>query len=295
MKNKIGIVIVHYSNRDDTEELLRCLGKQKGINCTTYVVDNNVDNPLDKSILHKNRFTLLRTGKNLGWAGGADYGAKAAISQGCEYLCFLTNDTVIDDALFVVKLVRPLKDKRIGATIPVVVYNTNPKLVWSSGGTLCMPFVYTKMNDNCIQISRSKFKKNPDFGGIGLTMTAAIYNQIGGWDKDYFLYYEDVDICFKIRKIKPIILVKNAVIRHKVSTPSSETKEKLSPFSAFYYGRGAYLFIHKNVDKPFKIIAVISQLIFNTPLFILSMVRQRNFNSLVAFLKGSFVGWFMKR
>lgn len=290
MKNKIGVVIVHYSNQDDTVELLHCLDKQKGVNYSVYLVDNNVENPFNRRILNKNRFLLLRTGKNLGWAGGAHYGAKIAISQGCEYLCFLTNDTVITDPYFVRKLVIPLNKNSVGATIPVVVYHTSPKLVWSSGGTLHMPFVYTRMNDNGIQIGAAKLNKHPDFGGIGLTMTVSIYNKIGGWDKDYFLYYEDVDICFKIRKIKPILLVNNAVVMHKVSTPSSETTDKLTPFSSYYYGRGVFVFIRKNVPKQLMMIAVISQFIFNAPLFVLSMLKQFNLKALASFFKGSFSG-----
>jgi len=290
-KNKIGIIVVHYGNPQDTIELLNSLSKINVFNGTLYLIDNDSKNRLKKIPQYKFKINYIKSEKNLGWAGGADFAARKAYSQGCDTLCFLTCDTVINDKFFLDKMTKPLGDAKIGATIPLVVFHNNPSRIWSAGGKLYKLIVYTKHNKYNRSITINNLNEYPDFGGIGLTMRSDIYKKIGGWDSNYFLYYEDVDICFRMLKQKlKIKLVPQAVIEHKVTTPSRGVRIKLSQFSSFHYGRSVFLFIKKNIAGIGVLTAIFGQIFIRAPLFMITMVRQNNLKALKSYVRGSLLG-----
>lgn len=48
----------------------------------------------------------------------------------------------------------------------------------------------------------------PDWvAGMFMVFTKKIFKKLNGFDQNYFLYYEDVDICFRLKKLKKRILV----------------------------------------------------------------------------------------
>ncbi|EKE12724.1 MAG: putative glycosyltransferase [uncultured bacterium] len=290
-KNKIGIIVVHYGNPQDTIELLGSLSKINIFNGILYLVDNDPKNRLRKIPQYNFKINYIKSKKNLGWAGGADFAARKAYSQGCDTLCFLTCDTVINDKFFLDKMTKPLGDTKIGATIPLVVFHNNPNRIWSAGGKLYKLIAYTKHYDYNRFVTIKNLNKYPDFGGIGLTMRSDVYKKIGGWDPNYFLYYEDVDICFKIlkRKLK-IKLVSQAIVEHKATTPSRGIEMKLSPFSSFHYGRSAFIFIKKNLTGFGVLTAIFGQIFIRAPLFMIAMMRQNNFKALKSYVHGSLSG-----
>lgn len=292
MINKVAVIVVHYGSVGNTTELLKSLLKQKKNNFKIYLVDNDLSNRFEAKLnFPKNHYSYIKSKSNLGWSRGANLGAKHAIQEGCKYLCFLTSDTVVSGYSFVEKLIEPLGQTKIGATIPLVVFYNNPNLIWSAGGRLYKSIVYTKHNNYNHPATVKNLNKYVDFGGIGLTMKSDVYQKIGGWDSDYFLYYEDVDICYKIRKLNfKIKLVPEAVIKHRVTTPSRNIKEKLKNTSSFHYGRSAFVFIKKNIVGINIITAIFGQLLIRAPLFTLAMIRQRNLAAFRSYIQGSLSG-----
>ncbi len=70
--------------------------------------------------------------------------------------------------------------------------------------------------------------QNPDCdslcSAIGL---AALFNKIGKWDQDSFwMYYEDVDLCRKVKlQDKEIALLRNVELKHSHSGSSRRNPE----------------------------------------------------------------------
>jgi len=292
MKKKIAIIIVHYGSAKYTLALLESLHKQKKDNFKIYLVDNDLSNRFEtKPNPSKYDYRYIKSKSNLGWARGANLGASYAIREGCNILCFLTCDTEVSGQSFVEKLTQPLNHRGIGATIPLVVFYDDPSRIWSAGGKLYKSIAFTKHNNYNHSATTKNFNKFPDFGGIGLTMQTKVYKQIGGWDFDYFLYYEDVDICYKVRKLNlKIKLIPAAVIKHRVTTPSKNVKEKLGSISSFHYGKSVFIFIKKNFNKLNTITAMFGQLFIRAPLFAIAMIRQRNFAAFRSYIHGSLSG-----
>ena len=291
---KIGIVIVHFGDPKHVERLLTSISKSVNLECSVYIVDNSSNGLIKKYIIHsklRRRISYIDPKDNLGWARGANLGAKIAIKKGCGKLCFLTSDTVVRSRMFFSELAKPLDNEHVGITLPVVVYYNQPETIWMSGGRFYTLLMLAKLLNNNKPVSLAKHNIKPDFGGICM-MRSGVFKKLKGWNESYFLYYEDVDLGFKIKKIKKrIVLVSDSIIAHKVSTPSSNRETlRLSPKSAYFYGRGSLIFIKGNLRGVVIIIAFCSQIFIQVPMFILAMTRQSNLKALIAYFKGSLVG-----
>jgi len=70
--------------------------------------------------------------------------------------------------------------------------------------------------------------------------------KVGMFDENFFMYYEDTDLSYRIKKLgKKIIYYPNSIVRH-IHTGSSK---EWSPFFIFHVMRNKALFIYKNISK----------------------------------------------
>jgi len=292
--NKIGIIIVHYGDSRLITDLLSSINKSFTNGCFIYVIDNSLSNDV-RQIVHGSKFKrkalYIEPHGNLGWAKGANLGARIALKDNCTMLCFLTSDTVIKSKNFFLELIKPFSSGSVGITLPIVVYYNDPSIVWMSGGRFYRLLMLARLLNNNKHISDSKMKLSPDFGGLCM-IRADLFEKIKGWNENYFLYYEDVDFGFKVKKFrKDIILVPKSIIAHKVSTPSFRQKETpLNPKNSYFYSRGSLLFIKENLEGLTKYIAIFSQVFIQMPMFVLAMMRQLNFRALVSYFRGFLSG-----
>src|SRR4030042_4213601 len=95
---KVGLVILHFNKPDLTEACLESVRQleTKGFKIEVIVVNNN---PLEKIDFLKKKFPefiFLKTSKNLGYAGGNNFGLKRALKDNADFVLILNNDTLLD-------------------------------------------------------------------------------------------------------------------------------------------------------------------------------------------------------
>lgn len=82
--------------------------------------------------------------------------------------------------------------------------------------------------------------------GASIILKKDDFYAVGQFDERFFMYYEDVDLSFRIRKLgKKIMYCPQSVVRH-VHTGSSK---EWSPFFAYHVFRNKLLFLYKDVSK----------------------------------------------
>lgn len=82
--------------------------------------------------------------------------------------------------------------------------------------------------------------------GAAIIMLKEDFLKIGQFDEKFFMYYEDVDLSFRLKKLKKkIMYCPYAIVRH-VHTGSSK---EWSPFFAYHVYRNKLLFIYKDISK----------------------------------------------
>lgn len=82
--------------------------------------------------------------------------------------------------------------------------------------------------------------------GASIMMLRADFDEAGGFDERFFMYYEDTDLSLRIRKLgKKILFCPDSIVRH-IHTGSSK---EWSPFFTYHVYRNKLLMIGKNISK----------------------------------------------
>lgn len=82
--------------------------------------------------------------------------------------------------------------------------------------------------------------------GASIMMLRSDFIECGGFDEKFFMYYEDTDLSFRLKKLgKNIMYCPTSVVRH-VHTGSSK---EWSPFFCYQVARNKLLFVYKNISK----------------------------------------------
>ncbi len=208
---KISAIIVNWNGKDDTAACVRSLLKQEVPELEIIVSDNG---STDGSIEHiQSEFpsvVLLENGANLGFGAAVNRGL--AVAKG-DHLIFLNNDLILAPES-IGELSRFLEDHpEAGAAVPKILYCEKPDAINSFGvrihytGIACPHRLDEKDDDGLAP-------EETACGGIFM-LRREVYESVGGFDEDLFLYHEDHDLSWRLRLAGWKILVDpDAVFYH---------------------------------------------------------------------------------
>lgn len=190
MKTTVSIIIVHWNTPDLLEKLLTGLGESKEIEI--IVVDNHSESFLSEIQLKKYfAITFLFNNENRGFSTACNQGAAKATG---EWLLFLNPDVGISSSE-VLKMVEYAKTQKLDALSP------NPS-----------SYAYAKPLPSPLSLLQeftplgklfpaSKTIRNTLTGGC-LLIDKSILTKLGGWDENFFLWFEDSDLTKRLYDAK---------------------------------------------------------------------------------------------
>ena len=207
-------VVLNWNGGEDT---LAALDSVEGV--PTICVDNGSTDGSDALV--EQRFpdvTLVRTGVNLGFAGGSNAGLRVALERGADWVLLLNNDAVAEPGL-PAALARAA-DARPDAGLLAC------KVLFEDGETV--QYAGTDFNARLGYSGRSvghggpdRFHELRDVGradGAAMVVSRAAAERAGLLDESLFAYVEDVEWSLRIRAAGfAIVFVPDAVVRHKGS------------------------------------------------------------------------------
>jgi len=178
MLTKISIIIVHWNTPEQFQVQSSKFEVRKNIE--VIVVDNNSDKKLE--IRNKN-LRLIQNKTNLGFAAACNQGAKNAKG---EWLLFLNPDTHITSS-DILKFIENAEVQQFDAAC------LNP-----ASGNYLKPLpsalsLLAEFSPFCRFIPLRLFRQKTLFGG-GLLIKKSVLKKLGGWDEDFFLWFEDSDL-----------------------------------------------------------------------------------------------------
>jgi hypothetical protein len=280
----VSIITVNYNQPEVTEALLNSIREKNNYpSIEIIVVDNGSANYVAG---WENTFPdikFIRSEKNLGFAGGNNLGIKQA---GGDYLFFVNNDTEFTPGL-VDSLVQTLNEHpEAGMVSPKIRYFDEPDKLQYAGFT---PMNYYTARNNCIgQFETDNGQYDNTSGTTGYIHGAAMMLRreaiikAGLMPENYFLYYEEMDWCEKVRRAGfTIRLNMQALIYHKESV-SVGTQ---SPLKEYFMNRNRILFIRRNCNLPTRIVFYLYFISLVAPRNILTYIRQKRTNFIPVLLK----------
>lgn len=282
----VSIITINYNESAVTLDMLKSLQGLTYSNVEVIVVDNA--SPNDDPDVIKERFPkvkLIKSEKNLGFAGGNNLGVKEA--QG-DYLLFINNDTIVPNG-FIEPLVKTLaQDSTIGMVSPKIKFHWDPTLIQYAG--------YTRMNHWTIRNNSIGYHQKDDgrydsagetesIHGAAMMVPKQVIESVGMMTEIYFLYYEEHDWAEMIKRAGyKIYYQPKSYILHKESLSTG----KFSPLKTYYIARNRIVFARRNF-KPLQLfVSLLFQTFVSIPKNTLTFLLKRQFEHLSAFWRAIF-------
>lgn len=236
----LSVIIVNYNSGTYAIECIRSLQQQKNVNIEIIVIDNaSRDNSVEQLRLKfGDEIILIESKENLGFGRANNLAAGKATG---DYLMLLNPDTVIPDSLAFFHLIQYLDaHPEMGMVGPAVEEprkgkNVLPRFSYPSSRNLKYTSTFRDLPGRIAWIL-----------GACMLIKRSLYNEIAGFDPDYFLYGEDADVCLRIRQHGyQIGYCEDVKIIH-VSGASEIGADSLDKW--LRKRRGLYLFCKKHFD-----------------------------------------------
>ena len=144
-----------------------------------------------------------------------------ALSDGCEAILLLNNDTVFGNTLFQ-ELDMSLDSLATDMVIPMMLYYEPSDLIWCAGGRFISYHAYgTKhLGDGCRESDWVKMPIKIEYAPTCcMLIKSEVFLQIGLMDDTYFVYSDDVDFCWRAFKAGiTLMTLPTSRLWHKVSS-----------------------------------------------------------------------------
>jgi GT2 family glycosyltransferase len=242
----VSIITVNYNHSHLTEALIESIRNTNDYPAIEIVVVDNGSNlnPVPEWQDKYPHVVFIRSDKNLGFAGGNNLGINNA--QG-DYLFLVNNDTEFTPGLIGSMVQYMDKDERIGVASPKICYYEQPERLQYVGYT---PMNYYTCRNACIgQYQQDVGQYDAHAGdtayahGAAMMIRREVISKAGFMPENYFLYYEELDWCERIRRAGYSITINTqALIYHKESM--SVGKQTL--LKEYFMNRNRILFIRRN-------------------------------------------------
>jgi len=169
---------------------------------------------LEKQVRQGIKAKIIRSPTNLGFGKAANLGARAALGS---ILVFLNDDTVVDSR-WLAGPVALMSGERPFMSVRIRLASMDDPNKFAPFST-SIDLVGTA--DEIENQSTVNLEVLPH--GAAFFIRKAFFERVGGWDEDYFLYYEDVDFCWRIRMFGgTTAYCRDSLIYHKGSASTGE-------------------------------------------------------------------------
>lgn len=256
LMNELSIVIVNYKTWDKLAFCLDSILKQIEIEIQVIVVDNNSND--NKFFVFQQKYkwvTWIENSKNYGFAKACNIGIENAISK---WYLFLNPDTILEPKS-IHSLINYCNEKTEHRIIGIKQLNENKKNsnsyglflnFWSLSG-LIRPLI--RLKKGSYKSINSKEIANPDWiSGSFIMIRKKDFELINGWDESYWMYYEDMDLCKRAKKINlKVSLLNNwSCIHFHGASSRKNTKIKIITKSEVIVS--SHIFLEKHSQKSYK-------------------------------------------
>lgn len=247
----IVVLILSYNGKKLLEESILSYINNDYSNFKVVVIDNGSTDGTKEWI--KQNFSnifVLRTEKNLGYAGGFNFGLNYAFNKEKADYVLITNNDVKADSKVISELVKvAVSDSKIGFVTGKVFYYDQPDTL-QTVGKYEDPVRWNGDHIGNREIDRGQFDQVTErvfADDIFTLVSRKLYFVTGGYDTTFKFQAEEYDWQARAKKLGyKIYYTPYAKIWHKVSM----TIGKRSAFKAFYDSRNPMLVIlkHKSPD-----------------------------------------------
>jgi GT2 family glycosyltransferase len=241
----VYILILNYCSPEDCIECIAAVRRVGYPNLRLLVMDNaSADNSVEqlRPLLKPDEFLVLP--RNDGYAGGNNEGIRIALANGADYIFVINPDVRINPDSISSYVAMMEAEPSLSAL--------NPIQLTSDGHTMDELFRREMFDYNGYETPSFPLTSHQSWEvralfGAALFLRRDTVEKVGGFDPLYFAYWEEVDLCRRIRYHGGRLVVTSTEpvthLRSYVGSPD--------PFIRFLRLRGMYLYKLKDLARPY--------------------------------------------
>ncbi len=280
----VSILTVNFNQAEVTCDLIRSLRRMSYQNIEIIVVDNGSQKDDPSSIPERfSDITFLKTGKNLGFAGGNNFGLPYCHG---DYVLFINNDVEVEPDFLEPMLAAFAKFPQVGMVSPRIHYFDSPGLIQYAGSTPINPMTMRNAGIGSFEKDTGQYldsRVTAYIHGACMLVSREVMEKVGFMHEDYFLYYEELDWCHRVSEAGyQIIFEGRSLVHHKESVSVG----RASPLKMYYMTRNRLLFARRNFKKWDRIAAMLFFAFFSVPKNVATLILKGQFELIKPFFKG---------
>jgi GT2 family glycosyltransferase len=277
----VSFIIVNYNTTELTRACIKSIfSHTKDLDFEVWLVDSASNDGSVRSVKDEfPRVQLLELSDNKGFGAANN---EAILKANGEFIFLLNPDTELqsDAATTFVQFMRASENTKVavcgghlftGAEKKTPSYGNFPSLLQSiSSFGLCYlyPGYYREKLDTGVVNTQMQVRPVDFVSGADMFIRKKIVDQCGAFDPDFFLYFEETELCKRIRRAGyGIVLIPIVRILHHEA--GSTGKQKFNAFSFYHFERSKRLYYKKVygtwymwMATPFNMIGIIMHSLF---------------------------------
>jgi GT2 family glycosyltransferase len=273
----VSVIVITHNGKHFLKNCFTSLLRQTYGNFVPYLLDNGSSDGSSEYV--RENFPLvkiLRFNRNLGFSKAYNEAIKRVNSK---YIVLLNDDTIVDTR-FLEELIKVMEsDDKIFAAGSKIFLLDEPNILNHAGGALSI--IGAGIDIGMGHIDAPMFNQLKEVGyvcGAAMIIRRDYFIELGGFDEDYFAYFEDVDLCWRAwLKGYKCIYVPSSIVYHKYGGSWGKRK---SPIRVFLGTRNRLYNIIKNFELRNMLIAFFGSIIFDALRFLLLIKNKRHYAAL---------------
>lgn len=260
----LTVVVLAYGDEPYLGAAVRAALDSRDVRLQMVVVDNGCTTDAVERLPDDPRLTVLRPGRNLGFTGGVDLGARDVTTP---YLALLNSDAVPEPDTFA-RLVATLRDEPdVGIAGALVVLADEPQTVNSAGNPLHVLGLSWAGSMGTPAADAAGVRDVASASGACLVLPTAWWRQLGGFPVEYFAYLEDLELGWRTwQHGRRVVVVGDAVAAHHYEFGRS-------PLKMYLVERNRLLFLLTTMQRRTLLLLAPPLLAFEAAIALVAVVQ----------------------
>jgi len=284
MPKPVAVILLNWNTPGYTAACINSLKHYCDENMFDIIVADNGSTDNSLSILQAQfpDVVFIDNQENLGFAEGNNRALSYSIEHGCTYSLLINTDTLVDEDIITALSQHLNTHQQAAAAQPAIYWMHDKSKIWNGEGNFnAVTGMVRSDTKTPTHHDLASFKQAKWVTGCCVLLRNSALQKSGLLNNKFFLYYEDVDLSYRLRDngfelhyLPSVKMYHEAGVSAKISPKNNEGN--LSPVIHYYTSRNHIWFLRKYGNTAFLPIYAIRTGLYYGALYVYFKLRNRN-------------------